>query len=63
MSRASVTGRTRGARRVVGVILFVLCLPCSGCSLLMDEFTWLDKAAPTPHRAPDAPVGDALERP
>lgn len=39
------------------------CLATTGCRFLADEFTWLDRAAPSALAVPDAPVSGLVERP
>ena len=57
-------GDGRGRRRLLAACL-CLCAAAvtGGCRFLADEFTWLDRAAPTSTVAPDAPVSGLAERP
>lgn len=61
------SGRSRqgvGVARVLrAAALLLLCLPCTGCGFLMNEFTILDVAGPATQRTPDAPISGAQERP
>ncbi len=43
--------------------MLVVCLAAGGCNFLLDEFTYLDRAAPAPVRPPDAPCPGLDERP
>ena len=52
-----------GARRLLRFLWLPLLFCTAGCSLLEDEFTWLDRAAPASLRAPDRPLADLGERP
>ena len=38
----------------VRLLVLTVALPCGGCSIFEDEFTWLDRAAPSTMKAPDA---------
>ena len=33
-------------RRTLALAALLCCLPLSGCNLLIDEFTWLDRVPP-----------------
>lgn len=44
-------------RRCLALAALLLVLPLSGCSLLIDEFTWLDRAPPPADDAGDAAAG------
>jgi len=57
--------RTGPLRRRVAacLLLFAVASSAAGCRFLADEFTWLDRRAPTACRAPDAPVSGLVERP
>lgn len=46
--------RSRRVRWVLLLTLCVIAMSCGGCSFLEDEFTWLDRAAPSTSEAPDA---------
>lgn len=51
-------------RRWAAVALLLgLFLPCSGCTFLQDEFTWLDRAAPGTSKVPDAAPSGEVARP
>lgn len=64
MKTESKTQRPRPeARRALRLLWLPLWLCTAGCSLLEDEFTWLDRAAPASLRAPDRPLADLAERP
>jgi hypothetical protein len=54
-------GLRRRLRWLFAVLL--VSVPVAGCSLLEDEFTSLDRAAPAALRAPDAPTSGLVERP
>ncbi|MCC7064961.1 MAG: hypothetical protein IT456_19280 [Planctomycetes bacterium] len=43
--------------------LWLLALPAAGCSLLEDEFSFLDRAAPASAKAPDSPFSAETLRP
>jgi hypothetical protein len=45
----------RCRRFVARALLVALVLPAAGCNLLADEFTWLNRRAPSTVAAPDAP--------
>jgi len=40
--------RNRWRRRCLAFAAVLFCLPVSGCGLLLDEFTWLDRGPPPP---------------
>lgn len=44
-------------------VMLALALGCAGCNLLANEFTWIDRAAPSTERAPDAPLSATLDHP
>ena len=46
--------RPRRSRWTLRLLLLAVGLPCGGCNFLEDEFTWLDRRAPSTARAPDA---------
>jgi len=56
LSRRTTSCRmtARPARGLVRLLVLALALPCGGCSIFEDEFTWLDRAAPSTQKAPDA---------
>ena len=56
MMREPTPGRWR--RRCALLAVLFLCLPISGCSLLLDEFTWLDRLPP-----PIAAPSDSIATP
>ena len=45
----------RRSRRTLRLLLLAVALPCGGCNFFEDEFTWLDRRAPSTLVAPDAP--------
>lgn len=47
----------------VRALLVALSLPAAGCSFLADEFTWLNRRAPSTLAAPDAPQSLEAQRP
>lgn len=51
--------RSRLRRLCVGSLLLVL----GGCSFLVDEFTWIDRAAPTATVQGDRPLDASHGRP
>lgn len=59
MKRAPASPRDRLA---VWICLCVL-LAAPSCRLIADEFSWLDRAAPTATVVPDAPVPGLAVRP
>lgn len=44
-------------------LLLGLLLPAGGCTFLADEFTWLDRSAPSAQKTPDAAVSAEVVRP
>jgi hypothetical protein len=55
----------RRSRRPLALLAFALLasLSLGGCSFLADEFTTLDRAAPSALIAPDAPTNGLEQRP
>ncbi len=50
-------------RRVVRCAFVCVWFVTGGCSLLENEFTWLDRIGPALRAVPDAPVSGTLSRP
>lgn len=50
-------------RWLLSLGLLLLALPAAGCSLLEDEFSFLDRAAPANARSPDSPFSAEISRP
>ncbi len=44
------------------LVMLTVALGCSGCNLIANEFTWIDRAASSTERAPDAPTSATLDR-
>ncbi len=47
--------KRRSTARALAAVLLATALLCGGCSALADEFSWLDRAAPSTADPPDAP--------
>lgn len=55
--------QTRPRQCALAWLVLGLLLPAGGCTFLADEFTMLDRRAPSTQKAPDAAVSAEVVRP